>query len=144
MSDALTVRVKNHLGELERVGGAIEAFGAAHRLPARAVFDLTLAVDEVLTNIIAYAFDDGGEHEIVVRVSMDDPARRVVTVEVEDDGHPFDPLQVAPPQLDRPLDERAIGGLGMHLVRKVTDSLAYRREQGKNRLVMRKRIATQQ
>ena len=119
---------------------AIETFGKSAGLRAKPIFELTLAVNEIVTNIITYAYDDHQEHEIIIRLAIE---AGEVTVEVEDDGHPFDPLRVPEPALDRPLAERAIGGLGVHLVRKVTDALEYHRRADKNVVVLRKRIAAQ-
>lgn len=132
----LVVRLRNDLSELERIAGVVERFGSEHGLPGKAVFEINLALDEVLTNVISYAYDDGGQHEIEVRLSI--PGEDVM-VEVSDDGRPFDPLAVAPAELDQPLDERRIGGLGVHLVRRVMDRLEYRRDAGRNVLTMHKR-----
>ena len=137
MTTATTIVLRNHLAELERVAQRIAAFGTEHRLPSQVVFDLTLALDEVLTNVIAYAYADHGDHEIVVRLSQQ---ARTLIAEVEDDGRPFNPLEVPPPDLDAALADRPIGGLGLHLVRRVTDGLDYERAAGKNRLVLRKTL----
>ena len=138
MADALMLRVKNHLAELDRMGRLLHDFGLRHALPERTVFELTLALDEILTNVISYAYDDAGEHEILVHVSLDGFDLRI---QVEDDGRPFDPLTVPPPDTDLPLEERPIGGLGVHLVRRVSDGLEYRRESDRNVLVVSKRVA---
>ena len=141
MSQA-TVTLKNQLSELERLSRFVEAFGAEHGLPDQAVFELTLALDEILTNVISYAYEDSGARDIVVRLTEANAVEgRQVTVQVEDDGRPFDPLEVRPPQTDVPLEARNVGGLGIHLVRKVMDQLEYCRQDGKNMLMMRKTIA---
>jgi serine/threonine-protein kinase RsbW len=138
--DAATIiRVKNHLAELQRVSRHVAEFAAQHQLPAKVAFDLGLAVDEVLTNVMSYAYTDDREHEIIVRLSQ---AAGEVHVEVEDDGQAFDPLSVAAPPLDHPLEHRPVGGLGLHLIRAATDRLEYRREHGKNVLSLHKRIGT--
>jgi serine/threonine-protein kinase RsbW len=135
MSEQTTLTVRNDLSELERLGELIDAFGARNGLPTKAVFELKVAVDEVVTNVISYAYDDGGEHEIVVRLSLD---AGELSIEVEDDGQPFNPLAAAEPDVDQPVEDRPIGGLGIHLARKLTDRLEYRRQGNKNVLVMRK------
>jgi serine/threonine-protein kinase RsbW len=58
-------------------------------------------------------------------------------VEVEDDGRPFNPLEAPPPDIGKPLAEREVGGLGIHLVRKMMDELEYRRENDKNLLILK-------
>ena len=138
MDAQLSVPVKNRLSELERVAQLVEEFGKRCGLPAQTIFEATLALDEILTNIISYAYDDGAEHDIVVRLSV---LAGELSVEVEDDGRPFNPLEVATPLLDVPIDQRPIGGLGMHLVRQVMHGLEYRRAHGKNLLLMRKTAA---
>jgi len=131
--------VKNQLAELERVSHVIEAFGAAHGVGPKAIFQLNLALDEILTNVISYAFTDGAAHDILMRIAL---SAGEITLEIEDDGRAFNPLDIAPPALDAPLAERSIGGLGMHLVRQAVDGLAYRRERGKNVLVLKKMVET--
>ena len=138
MTALLTVTLKNHLAEIERVSHMVEAFGEQHGLPARLLFEINLALDEVLTNVISYAHADGAEHDIAVRLSL---AGRDLLVEVEDDGRPFNPLEAPEPDISRPVEDRPIGGLGLRLVRKLMTGLAYRRQQGKNVLVMRKVVA---
>ena len=135
------VRCRNDLSELERVSQVTTAFGEQHQLPEKLIFEINLALEEVLVNVISYGYDDQNEdeneHEIVLHLSVQDEQ---VWVAVEDDGRPFNPLDMAVPDLEQPLEERQIGGLGIHLVRKVMDSLEYTRRQGKNRLVMKKHI----
>jgi serine/threonine-protein kinase RsbW len=111
---------------------------AAQKLPADAVFKMTLALEEAVTNVILYAFDGAPpQHRLVVRLSAE-PAR--LFAEVIDNGGPFDPLGAAAPDLAGPLSERAPGGLGIHLIRSVMDRVEYRREDGLNRLSLEKRL----
>jgi serine/threonine-protein kinase RsbW len=129
--------VKNHLAELERVSHLVEEFSARCHVPAKVTFEIKVALDEVLTNVMSYAYDDGREHDIIVRLLN---TAGELAVEVEDDGRPFNPLEVAPAEVDKPVAERAIGGLGLHMVRTLVDTLEYRRQPGANLLVMRKRV----
>ena len=68
MTSATTIVLRNHLAELERVGQVIAAFGAEHQLPTQAVFDLTLALDEILTNVMSYAYADQGDLKSAIRL----------------------------------------------------------------------------
>ncbi len=141
MSQA-TATLKNQLSELARLSRFVESFGAQHGLSAQTVFELTLALDEVLTNIISYAYEDSRAHDIVVRLMEAKAVEgRHLSVQVEDDGRPFNPLEVRASRTDVPLEARSIGGLGIHLVRKVMEQLEYCRQDGKNVLMMRKTIA---
>ncbi len=137
MSRTLEVRLHNRLSELERVGEAVESFGEAHRLPGKVVQALALCVDEVVTNVISYAYDDQADHQITLRLSL---GTGELAAEVEDDGKPFNPLDAPPPDLTQSLEDRPIGGLGVHFLRTLMDGVEYRREQGKNLLVMKKKL----
>jgi anti-anti-sigma factor len=133
-----TITLTNRLAELERVAAELAAFAQRERLATKVAFDLALAVDEVLTNVIRYAYDGDAAREIAVRIVRDDA---VLTVEIEDDGRPFDPRTIAAPDVSSPAAERPIGGLGMHLVRAVMERVEYRRERDKNLLRMTKALA---
>ena len=137
MSKPMAILFKNQLAEIERLGQVMEEFAALHHLPPNLVFELNLALEEILTNVISYGYDDSDEHEILIRLSC---KGEEITAEVEDDGRPFNPLEAAEPDTDKPLEERSVGGLGIHLVRKLMDDVEYKRQQGKNLLAMKKRI----
>ena len=98
---------------------------------------MNLALDEVVTNVIRYAHDDGRQHPIVVRLALE---QGVLTAQVEDDGRAFNPLDAPVPDIGAGIDDRPIGGLGIHLVRSVMTSVEYRREDGRNVLTMKKRL----
>ncbi len=100
------------------------------------VFAVQLAVDEACSNTILYGYPDGEAGTITVTCIVDDDAVRVT---IADDGVPFDPLTAPPPLLDIPAEERPIGGLGVHFIRTVMDSVAYAREGERNVLSMEKR-----
>lgn len=137
MSRTLEVALRNRLSELERVGEVVESFGEAHSLPDKVVQAVALCIDEVVTNVISYAYDDQADHQITLRLSL---RSGEVAAEVEDDGKPFNPLEAPPPDLTRSLEDRPIGGLGVHFLRTLMDGVEYRREQGKNLLVMKKNL----
>ena len=138
MTDEAPISFVNDLAEIERLGRVIDEFARRHQLPAHVAFDLQLAANEIFTNVILHGFTDDRHHEIVVRL-MAGPDE--VAVEIEDDGRPFDPSSVPPPRLDQPLAERPVGGLGVHLARRVTDAMEYRRQAERNVVRMRKRLA---
>jgi anti-sigma regulatory factor (Ser/Thr protein kinase) len=116
----------------------VEAFAEVHGLPLQSIFNVNLALDEVVTNIIRYAYNDNGlPHPIVVRLTFEEG---VLAARVEDDGRAFNPLEAPAPDIDAPIEERPIGGLGIHLARSVMDSVEYRRDDGRNVFIMRKRL----
>ena len=134
---SMSVTLVNELSEVDRLSSLVEAFGEAEGLGPESIFSVNLALDEVITNIIRYAHDDGQQHPILVRLALD---QDVLSVEVEDDGRAFNPLDVPPPDIGATLDDRPIGGLGIHLVRSVMTAVEYRRENDRNVLTMKKRL----
>jgi serine phosphatase RsbU (regulator of sigma subunit)/anti-sigma regulatory factor (Ser/Thr protein kinase) len=133
----LEIKLNNKLSELERFNQTLTEFGQQHGLGPKVMHDLNLVLEEILTNIISYGYTDNREHEIRVNLSAQ-PGE--VTAEVQDDGQPFNPLEAAEPNTTKPLEERTIGGLGIHLVRKLMDGVEYQRREGKNLLVMKKHL----
>jgi phosphoserine phosphatase RsbU/P len=136
MREELQINLGNKLSELTRFNQAMAGFGQRHGLGPKVVHDLNLALDEILTNIISYGYTDSEEHQIRVRLSAR-PGE--VKVEVEDDGQSFNPLAAREPDTTEALEERSIGGLGIHLVRQLMDGLDYKREADRNILTVRKR-----
>ncbi|NDV20762.1 SpoIIE family protein phosphatase [Pseudodesulfovibrio sp. JC047] len=118
----------------------VEAFGASHNLPGKTIFQLTLVLDELITNIIQYGYTDFDEHPIDVSLSMDGD---MITIQVEDDSEPFNILEAPEPELDVPLDERdrQIGGMGIHLIKNMVNDINYGRKNGKNVLTLHKDIS---
>ncbi len=137
MNDQLELTLANQRSEVARLQDQLEAFARQHGLAARVLHDVQLALEEHLTNILSYGYGDKLEHQIRVRIQFSAPELRV---EVEDDGRPFNPLERPAPELSKPIEERPVGGLGIHMMRKSLDGMEYRREGGKNILVMIKRI----
>jgi serine/threonine-protein kinase RsbW len=136
MSESISVELKNDLIELGRMSQIVGEFCASNKLPPDIVFALTLSLEEILTNIITYGYDDNDEHVIIVLLNLH---QGQVCIQVEDDGKPFNPLQVDAPDIDKPLEERPIGGLGIHLVKNHMDSLKYQRKDERNLLIMKKK-----
>jgi serine/threonine-protein kinase RsbW len=132
----LFLELKNQLSELARLSQALAEFQQCHQLPDKVAFDMHLALEEIVTNIISYGFDDNREHHIRISLCLE---RREMTAEVEDDGKPYNPLEAPSPETEQPLTERAVGGLGIHLVRHLMDDIVYRRRGGRNVLVMKKK-----
>ena len=136
-SPTVKIRLRNDHAEIERLEEHVTAFATDHALPERSAYGLHLALEEVVSNIISYAWDDGGEHLLHVTMEVQDGK---VLVQVEDDGKPFDPLATPPPDLDIPLEEREAGGFGIYLTRHFMDDVTYERRQDRNILTLVKAI----
>ncbi len=133
MSIMQTVTIETRLDELTRLTEAVENLGEQENWPLALVGKVNLVLEELAMNTISHGHD-AGLHEIKVTFNSTDDA---LTIDVVDDGMPFDPLTDAPvPDVNAPLHERPIGGLGVFLVRKLMDELTYRREEGRNHLTL--------
>ena len=136
MSATLDLRVETKIEEMERLAAVVEDFGEGEDWPPALTFQVNLALEELWLNVLNYGHERG-LHEVDIRLVSDTDA---LTIEITDDGKPFDPLTDAPlPDTTGGLGDRGIGGLGIHLVRTMMDELEYRREEGKNHLTLVKR-----
>ncbi|WP_413203364.1 ATP-binding protein [Rhodospirillum sp. A1_3_36] len=119
-------------GLLDKVEAFVEGLDGDPRPGPATVQRLGLCLDEAVTNIISYGFPEQEQHDITVRLS---PNGDEIIAEVIDDGIAHDPLARPDPEhLLASLDDRPIGGLGIHLIRKLSRTVAYRHENGKNHL----------
>ena len=132
-----TFRLLDNTDEMARLDRAVDDFGRAEQWSEQMSYHIKLALEEVVMNVISYAYDDGEPHEFEVRLKSD--CDRVV-IDVIDDGQPFDPLQeAAEPDVGAALEARNIGGLGVYFVKTLMDHVEYRRENDRNRLTLTKR-----
>ena len=123
---------------LETVNAFVDEFLEAHDCPMKTMLQVDLVVEEIFVNIASYAYPDKtGDAEI--RISAEDG---VATIAFLDAGVPYDPLKKADPDITLSAEDRPIGGLGIYLVKKNMDTVAYRYENGRNVLTMTKTIGT--
>lgn len=137
MSETLELTLDNRLEAIAPAVERIDAFCRANGANGREVGQLSLVLDELLTNIISYAWPQGGEHSIALRVWV---AADGVGAELVDDGMAFDPRDAPQADLTASLEDREVGGLGVHFAMTLMDSVDYRRSEGKNRLTVFKTI----
>lgn len=131
MPEAISLTIAPRHDQLDQITAAVEELGERDNWPLDLVFKVNLVLEELGVNVVNYS---GDASEIAISLASDEHA---VSVEIVDDGPPFNPLaDAAEPDLDAPLEDRPIGGLGIHLVREMMDELHYSREEGKNRLAM--------
>ena len=132
---AMRMLIRNDLSEMEPLRLAIQQFSDQNRLNADIIFALDLCMEELITNIIKYAYSDKNNHEIQVDLFLEG---EMVVLEVRDDGNEFDPTKRPEPNLDLPLEERGIGGLGIHLIRHYVNVMEYKREGNQNITTLKK------
>ena len=126
VSEANTWRmtIKNKLSDIPLVTEGIEKFCQELPVPLSPGRKLKVIMDEILNNIISYGYDDDDEHEIDIEVQ---PIATGIVLTITDGGSPFNPLDCEEPDVDLPITEREVGGLGVHLVRKMVDESHYER-----------------
>jgi anti-sigma regulatory factor (Ser/Thr protein kinase) len=120
---------------LKELFNFIESSLAALDMPAPWRDQMTMALDEALTNIILYAYPAGHKGPVSIRIGR---AGDEITAEIVDRGQPFDPTAHPAPDISLPIEQRPIGGLGIHMMRKMVTGLRYYREDGNNHLVLKK------
>lgn len=127
-------------GDAQQLPAAIaflQGFWEEAALPAALGFTFELALEEVFLNVALHGADGGTPPSVMLELATD--GEEVVLV-VADDARPFDPLSLATPDTTAALEDRAIGGLGVHLVRQMMDTVTYTHEAGHNRLRMTKQV----
>jgi sigma-B regulation protein RsbU (phosphoserine phosphatase) len=127
----LSMDLRATLDDLARASESVRGFCESHGVPADALHDVVLCLDEIVSNIITHGYRGDASGRIAVRLALDrDQAR----LEIRDEAAPFDPLHAAPPDFQVSADARPPGGLGVHLTRALTDAMEYERAGGENRL----------
>ncbi len=119
----------NSMEALQAVMQEADDFLEAHAATPKTAYAVRLALEELATNTIKYGYDDHDQHRIGVTLALGEPAMMTLT----DDGHAFNPLTDAPPAtLDGAVEDRPIGGLGLHMIKEMGMRLAYSRDDGRN------------
>jgi len=116
---------------------AVQEFAERAGLPDAMRSDLLVVTDEIVSNLLKYGGLPRERVELEVRASIEQGA---LTLQFADNGRPFDPLSAPPPALELPVKQRPIGGLGIHLVRSLTDKQRYARSDGRNVLVLTRAV----
>ncbi|MDE0158892.1 MAG: ATP-binding protein [Candidatus Dadabacteria bacterium] len=138
MQASRTLIVPNRLEEIQKIAAALEEFYEQLDLPSEALFHIQLSLEEIFTNVVSYAHDDDQEHEVEIIFSGEG---ETMTVEILDDGYPFNPLEDAPElDVESSLENRRIGGAGIMLAKQLMTELRYQRNSDRNHLTMIKKI----
>ncbi len=137
MPPALQLTLANNLDEIPRLTEAVEAFCEPFEPSTKDLFSLQLALEELITNIVTHGYTDGGVHTFTVVLSAGAGCIRAV---ITDDAPAYDPFARAEVDTSLPLEDRPIGGLGVHLVKKLMDVSHYERLDGKNILTIERRL----
>jgi len=127
---SFSLKIGNDLNELAGLCHEVHNFLEEEKAPASPIYKIDLALEEMLTNVIKYGYDDDARHEISVSLQLD---QNRILLEMRDDGHEFNPLLEAPPSdLSGELEERRVGGMGILLTRSMVDAISYSRDGNLN------------
>ncbi|MDE0066884.1 MAG: ATP-binding protein [Acidimicrobiaceae bacterium] len=129
----MSLELENDPSELERMAGAVEEFAEQQDWSPEVVFKVNLVLEELVVNVMTHGSHEGlAEIEVTVTSSED-----LVSIRLSDNGIAFNPLTDAPdPEVTGSVEDRHVGGLGVHLVRTMMDEVSYQRENGRNLLTM--------
>jgi len=127
------IRIANQLAEIGKVADLVDEFGRRHDLSERVRHDMAIAVDEIISNIIHHSYRDGAAHGILVSLRL---LPGELQAEIVDDGGAFDPLAHQAARPSGSLKDRALGGIGLHLVTSLMDNVRYVRLGDGNHLTL--------
>lgn len=127
----LSFTLRNDRGEIARMFSLLEGFCQTHQISEDDMFNVRLVLDEAVINIIVHGYDDAAEHLIHVALAMRDG---VLFIHIDDDGVPYNPLEAPVPRFDLPIEQRRIGGLGVHIMKTLARDVRYRRVGDRNHL----------
>jgi phosphoserine phosphatase RsbU/P len=130
-------RIRNDISEISKAVDLVADFAGKNGFSGELIGEISVSLEELVHNIIAYGYDDEDEHIISIRMGVRDGE---MFIEIIDDGRAFDPLQAPAADTKKTLEEREEGGLGIHIARGMTDRMEYRREAGRNVLMLIKNI----
>ena len=130
---SLHLVASNRLAEIDRINDSFESFSAEHGLPSKLRRSMKLVFDDILNNVISYAYHDESEHSIDIHVELSSDR---MAVRISDDGHPFNPFSEVDLPTGGDLVDREIGGLGIHLVKSLMDEVSYTRRTDMNVVVL--------
>ncbi|MGX8682694.1 MAG: ATP-binding protein [Bacteroidales bacterium] len=131
------IKIRNQIGELERVARFIEEIGEEQGLDMELQMNLNLVMEEMVSNIIFYAYPEGSDATIDIVAECDG---KELTFMLSDQGRAFDPTMKKDADINVNPAERDLGGMGIYIVKNIMNDLSYQRLQGKNLLTMTKKI----
>jgi serine/threonine-protein kinase RsbW len=135
-AQTVNVSIRNDVTDLLNVADIVDRVGVEAGIPTRTVIQLQVVLDEILSNIIKYAWPEGESHEFAVGIDVRDGG---VEITITDDGRPFNPLAQTAPKSSPPGRRPAPGGVGIHLVGQLVDGFKYARVDGRNLVTLTKR-----
>jgi serine/threonine-protein kinase RsbW len=137
----LSIKLKNRLNELDKIKAAVSKISTTIDCTQRNSKEINLILEELFTNVVNYGFDDDKDHDIDLSVSCDES---ILLIRLEDDGKPFDLTAATTPDTKCAIEDRYVGGLGIHFVKHFMDDFKYYRKKDKNVIILKKHLTIDQ
>jgi len=131
------LKLRNSMSELDKLDKSLKEFGDQLGLPKRSTCEIHLVLEELFTNIISYGYRDNDKHWVKITISLE---KGKLVIQIEDDGIPFNPVDYKMPDLEKSLEGREIGGLGVYLIKQFANDILYKRSGNKNLVTIKKNI----
>ncbi len=132
------INIKSRVSGMEIMNQKLAKLAEDWEISEKVAFSMNLALEEIVTNIIGYGYQGKEDYDIIIRFTLE---KTMLRIQIKDGSPEFNPLNVeAPDNLDAAVEDRDIGGLGIHLVKKFTDDFSYRRSNNKNVITLKKNL----
>jgi len=138
MAMELLLQLSNNRPEIRNLSNHFDIFAKDNKLADKVIHDVQLALDEVVTNIVEYGYDDDDEHLIDIKFILNEQSLKIIII---DDANPYNILDKEDPDTSLSLDDKPIGGLGIYLVKHLMTNINYDYRDGKNHLLLTKSLS---
>ena len=130
MREQLKFKINNDFKELKILNRSIRTFLSSINICSKTIYNVDLILEEMITNIIKYGYNDNDKHKIEVNINV---TAKYIRIRIIDDGKEFNPVLSPTPNTDIPIEEMKIGGLGIYIVKNISDNnIKYKRHKNKN------------
>ena len=132
-----TITLPNDVQEVPQLAAFVEEVCESYGVDMMTTMQMNLALEEAVVNVMSYAYPEGTKGYVDISALSESDC---LTFVISDSGKPFDPTTKGEVDTTLPAEERSIGGLGIHLVKQLMDSIQYEYKDGHNVLTLKKRI----
>ena len=137
MATELSIQLSNNRPEIRNLRNRFDIFAKDNKIPKKAINDVQLALDEIVTNTIEYGYEDDDKHLIDIKFTFNKESLKIIII---DDANPYNILDKENPDTSLSLEDKPIGGLGIYLVKHLMTNIDYDYRDGKNHILLTKSL----
>ena len=137
MATELSIQLSNNRPEIRNLRNRFDIFAKDNKIPEKAIHDVQLALDEIVTNTIEYGYEDDDKHLIDIKFTFNKESLKITII---DDANPYNILDKENPDTSLTLEDKPIGGLGIYLVKHLMTNIDYDYRDGKNHILLTKSL----